>query len=171
MATVNANHIAAKGGTFEPQRTNNFLVEIAGLEGDDQNYLVLSTQAITLPNETSELIEVRYMNEVRKVAGQTTHEDISWTIRDWVDVAARDALMRWRRQVANPETGGVGLASTYKKEGSVVFVGPDGVTERVMALQGVWPQSIAPGSFDHESSDKVIIEVTLAIDKAVYELA
>jgi len=162
----NADHIAAEAGTFEPQRQNNFTVEIP--LGNDKEYISLSCQAIPLPVESNDEVEIQYQNEKRYVAGQATFDATSFTVRDYVDVDTRGAIMRWRHQVYNPATGAIGLASNYKKTVWIVMEGPDGATTRVCKLTGCWPQAVNGGTLDMSASDQVQIEVTLRFDKPIW---
>ena len=159
-----ADHIAAQGGTFEPQRTNNFTVEIA-LGSADKDLIQLSVNNVALPTEANDIIEIRYQNEVRKVAGQATVSDVNLVINDYVDQDVRGALLRWRKQVYDPATGKVGLARDYKKRGNIVLHGPDGSNTRVCKLKGAWLSSLEGGTLDYGSSDKVQITGVLTVDK------
>lgn len=172
MALTNpqsADHIAAEAGTFEPQRQNNFSVEIA-LPGADKDILVMSTQGFPLPNESNDEVEIQYQNEKRYVAGMYNLDTTSLTLRDYVDVDTRGAVMRWRKQVYDPATGKVGLAKDYKKTAYLVLTAPDGTQQRLCKLKGAWPQQVTGGSLEMSSAEQVQIEVTLRFDKVIWLL-
>jgi hypothetical protein len=172
MALTNpqaSDHIAAEAGTFEPQRQNNWSLEIT-LDEADKDVIIASLVSSALPPESNDEVEIQYQNEKRYVAGQATFETIPLTLVDYVDVETRNAILRWRLQVYNPETGAIGLAKDYKKRGSIIMTAPDGSTERVCRLVGLWPSAVPnPGTLDMSGSDKVMIEVTLRYDKAVWK--
>lgn len=161
-----ARHIANQAGDFVPQHQNNWLVEIAGLEGDDKDLIVLSLVSSNLPTEANNIIELPYGNEIRKVAGKATFEDIPLIVRDYVDRDVRGALVRWRRQVYDTRTGNVGLPSEYKKTAEMILQATNGTQLRTVRLIGVWPSTMNPGALDMASADPVQIEMTLTYDRA-----
>jgi len=168
MALTNpqaADHIAAEAGTFEPQRQNNFSFEVA-LGSADKDVIVMALQGFALPNESNDPVEVPYQNEKRKVAGQYGVDDMQLTVRDYVDVDVRGAIMRWRKKVYDPQTGKIGLAKDYKKTGWIILTAPDGTSRRVCKCKGCWPQAVNGGSLAMDSADQIQIEVTLSVDKA-----
>jgi hypothetical protein len=159
-----ADHIAAEAGTFEPQRQNNFKLEIP-LPGTDKDYISMALHGFTLPQQTNEVVEVEFQNETRKVAGKATVEEGTMILKDFVDVDTLGAVLRWRKQVYDPQTGNIGRASDYKKTGYVILTGPDGEDERVAKLIGVWPSADPSFDMNMEGSDKILLEVPIQIDK------
>lgn len=164
-----ADHIAAEGGTFEPQRQNNFSLEVA-LGAADRDLIEMALQGLTVPATINEQVIVQYKNEQRKVAGQATVEDGNLALVDYVDQDTRGAIMRWRKQVYDPETGKLGLAKNYKKTANIILEGPDGATKRVGKLVGVYPPQDPTIDLNMESSDKVLMEVPLSVDKIIWDL-
>lgn len=165
-----ARHIANQEGDFVPQHQNNWLIEIAGLEGDDRDLIVLSLVSSNLPTEANNIVELPYGNEMRKVAGRATYEDIPLIVRDYVDRDVRGALVRWRRLVYDAETGNVGLPSQYKKNAQMILQATDGSQLRAVRLIGVWPSNMNPGAVDMAADDPVQIEMTLTYDRAIWAL-
>lgn len=166
-------HLAQQQGAFEPQRQNNFSISINGLGEGDAELISLALSSLSLPNESNEIVELPYGNEVVKVAGQARFDDVTLSVRDFVDRGVRDILVRWRRQVYDPrpEQGAkIGLAKDYKKSASITLHAPDGSQKRVCSLQGVWPSTINHGSLDMATSDVVQIELTLSVDKAYWAI-
>jgi hypothetical protein len=168
MPFPNADHIASGAGSFEPQLSPRFSFEISGLDGNDSETIVLSLDGFTPPVESNEAVEILQGNEKRRVAGQADFQNATLVVKDFVDAGIRDALHRWRRKVYNPETGLMGYARDYKKQASLIWTGPDGQSQRVYTLIGVWPTEMNPGAGDMNSSDNIKIEMTLAVDKAIY---
>lgn len=164
-----ADHIAAEAGTFEPQRQNNFSIEIA-LEEADKDLIIMGLQGVPLPNESNDEIEIQYQNEKRYVAGPYTVDSTTLSIRDFVDMDTRGALMRWRKKVYDPATGQMGLAKNYKKTANIIMTAPDGSEERVCKLKGCWPQAVTGGNLSMDAGDQVLVEVTLRFDKVIWEL-
>lgn len=161
-----ARHIANQQGDFAPQHQNSWLIEIAGLDGDDRDLIVLSLVSSALPAEANNIVELNYGNEVRKVAGRATFEDIPLVVRDYVDRETREALIRWRRQVYDSRTGNVGLPSDYKKTAEMILQDTAGGNERKVRVFGIWPSAMNPGTVDMNSDDPVEIEMTLTYDRS-----
>lgn len=165
-----ADHIAPEAGSFEPQRQNNFSIEIALGVGADKDLIIMALSAAPLPNESNDEVEIPYQNEKRYVAGQYSVDATSITVRDFVDADVRGAIMRWRKQVYDPGTGQVGLAKNYKKNANIVMTAPDGTTQRVCKLKGCWPQAVSGGTLEMGGSDQVMMEITIRVDKVLWEL-
>jgi hypothetical protein len=167
MALTNpqsADHIAAEAGTFEPQRQNNFSLEIP-LSGTDKDYISMALHGLTLPQQTNEVGEIEFQNETRKYAGKANVEEGTLILKDFVDVDTLGAVLRWRKQVYDPQTGNIGLAKDYKKTGYAILTGPDGSGERVAKLIGCWPSADPSFDLNMEGSDKILLEVPIQIDK------
>jgi len=174
---MTADHIGAAGGGFEPQRANNFMLELTP-PGGDGRIIQQSLSEFPFPKEASEEIAIPYINEIRKVAGRTTYEDLDLVLNDYVDQDTAAQIEGWRRLVYVPEagaagpaapgggeSGSVGWAKDYKVDGSLILFGPDGTVERTWTLVGVWPKAFNMGSGSMEGSERVKITCTLAIDK------
>lgn len=178
---LNAQHLASAAGGFEPQRANNGILVIEGLEGWDQpdGPIALSLESFPLPKESNTIIEARYMNERRKFAGPANVDDMEIVVKDMVDIQVARMLLKWRRQVYDPagngqwgsgvpgmEQGAVGLARTYKKTGTITLIPPDRITDgRIWGVSGIWPTTMNPGDVDMTSEDFIKITITLAVDR------
>jgi hypothetical protein len=167
MALTNpqaADHIAQEAGAFEPQRQNNFQVEIP-LPGADKDLITMALHGFTLPQQVNEPINVEFQNEIRKVAGQANVEEASLMLKDFVDVDTRGAILRWRKEVYDPSTGNIGLAKDYKRSVDVVLHAPDGTLVRVARLVGAWPSADPSIELTMEGGEKILMEVPIQIDK------
>ena len=167
MALLNANFLAPSKGFFEPQRQFNWALEIALDDAGDQQLIVQGLETFDGVSESNEEIELQYANEKRYVAGQATYEAAPLVLKDMVNIGIAAAIIRWRRQVYNPETGSIGLARDYKKNADFTIVAPDQSSVRIWKFVGMWPQAVKYGSMDMTASEKVTIEVTLRYDKAI----
>lgn len=163
-----ARHIANAEGDFAPQHENNWLIEIGGLDGDAKDLITLSLVSSALPPESNEEISLPYGNETRYVAGKAQFDPIPLVVRDYVDRPVRAALMAWRRQVYDPETGNVGLPSQYKKQAEIILQASNGTLSRSCRLIGIWPQALNPGTLSMDSANPVQIEMTLRYDRALW---
>lgn len=167
MALTNpqsADHIAQQDGSFEPQRLNNFSIEIP-LDGADRDLIVAGLHGVKLPAQKNTPQKIEFQNESRKVAGQAEVDDGNISIKDFADQDTLGAILRWRKKVYDPVTGKIGLAKNYKRTCNLILHAPDGSFERIGKLIGVWP--IQDPEFEGKSEDpaKRIMEVPLSIDK------
>ena len=162
---VNADHIAAQDGGFEPQRQNLYEVEFYGVPGIEQ--LSLSITTTNLPGSSNDPISIPFRNEDRKVAGQATFDDLTIEFRDYVDQQVYAAILSWRRLVYDPASGRIGLASQYKRRGKCFLYGPDGESEKSWTIVGAWPTNDPPLALDSGSSEQLLLEVNFSIDKLI----
>ncbi len=175
---LTADHIAGSAGGFEPQRQNNFSLEIHGLPGgdSDRQSIILSLQSLSeIPGSQNATIAIPYQNETRYVAGKATVEAFQMVLRDYVDAETRDAIIRWRRLVYDAgvqgANGRIGLAKEYKKEGYIRLHGPDSdepAGRRIATLVGIWPTHDPKGNPDMSADEQMTFEVTLQVDKVVW---
>lgn len=167
---MNANHLAAMAGEFEPQRTNHFQITFQGPTGinpADSDLIRLTMDAGFLPSESSNEIELAFLNEKRYVAGSVSFEAGSITLKDMVDRDTAGAIVRWRQKVYEPLSGAVGFAAVYKCEGRITLLSPTGLELRQWRIVGAWPQSVNYGTLDMGSDDNVKIECSIRYDKAI----
>ena len=164
---------------LEPQRMNNWTLTV-GLGNPYDNDIILGLQSFQLPTETSDLIEIYYMNEKRQYAGRTMYDGGSLTLTDWINQGTAAAIRRWRSQVYNPRTGSIGLKSEYAKEATLELYAPghpgtgsgddgSGIVTKKWILKRIWPMSVSWGSLDMSASEKVQIDIQLVYDKAIFE--
>ena len=156
---------------FEPQRTNNALISVVGLEGQGtkDDILTLSVASFPLPKVNNNPIEVGYLNEKRKFDGNPVFDDLAIVFNDYLDVQTAALLWRWRYKVYDPTRGTIGLKSQYAKNGWITLFAPNGDEKfnRVYKLIGIWPSQFDPGEIDLAGEDLVKITMTLTIDKAI----
>ena len=162
---LNADHIAAQSGGFEPQRKNNFNLRlVVGGEIIQQ-----ALQSFPLPQEASEVIRINRNNRKSKVSGIVDYDDLTLVLKDYADKPVMAKLLEWRRKVWDPKEEKIGLPSKYRCNGDVVMSAPDGTSVRRWELKGVWPSKVNPGGGDMESNTQNLITVTLVVEKA-YEV-
>jgi hypothetical protein len=171
IGNMTASHIAPGGGvvTFEPQRTFNWILLLSGAGlfsgGDAIDLLRLSVVNVQLPRISTQVLTLRYMNENVKASGSAIVDANSITVRDFVDKNTFAMLNRWMEEVHNPVTGNIGYAANYKKQGSLLLVGPDGEREREIILKGIWPNALQAAELSYESEGTVNIQMSLQVDK------
>jgi hypothetical protein len=166
---------------LEPHRMNNWTLEVEGLSGGQgesgESSLVLGLQSFQLPTETSDLIEIYYLNERRQYAGRTLYDGGTLQLTDWIDQGTAEVIRAWRAQCYDPHTGRVGLKREYAKTGTISLYAPgnpgssgdsgrDPTLTRQWELINLWPVSVSWGPLDMTTSDKISIDVQLVYDKA-----
>lgn len=163
---VSASQLAPAGASirFEPSRVYNFSLIIPGL-GDGTDLVRLSVESVSGFNTNNEVINMRYQNESRKVAGGANVGNVTVTIRDFVDIPTAAILRDWRYQVHDPGTGNIGYAFEYKRNASLVMNDPKGNDTRQILLKGVWPSSFNTPDFTYTSTTGTVkISMVLVVD-------
>ena len=152
---------------YEIQRTNNFRVDIdLTAFGAETGEISLACDTSGLPNSSTDPLEAHYGNSMIKVAGKTSFEDISITVKDFIEKDIEYVLMKWRYAVYDPTTGKVGWAVNYKREARITLYAPNGTRERAWIATGVWPTTLELGDLDYSSADLRKITMTLSVDHA-----
>ena len=164
--TLSADHIAAAGGGFEPQRKNNFLLRITP-PGADAQVIELALSSFPFPKKETESGAINYMNEQRKFPQRTTVPDMELVLRDYVDQGTARVLNSWHERVFNPVTGKMGLCSTIKVQGTLILFAPDGSSYRKWTLIGVWPKAFNAGDGSMDDAGPNEITITLCVDKVL----
>ena len=155
---------------YEIQRTNNFRIDINLTEfGGEIGQIALACETTGLPNSNTDPLEAPYGNSMVKFAGKTNFDDISITVKDYIEKDIEAILMRWRYAVYNPDTGKIGWAQYYKREARITLYSPNGTRERSWVATGVWPTSVELGDLDYSSSDLRKITMTLSVDHAAMD--
>ena len=181
MPVVNpgAEHVASQLGKYEPQRKNNWCIEFTLGDGNAEEILSLSLKGSPFPKQSNAKKQIKYFNETRHYAGAVdAFEALSVKFHDYVDRAVFASLYAWRKQVWNPDSGAIGLASTYKKYGRLYLYPPNvtrsvaasGSSARTWKLFGCWPVSVTADDLDMESDgENVEITCEVSIDRALPE--
>lgn len=171
------NVLLAQGGGFEPQRKSNFCVIIPDL-GDDET-LVLSLKSAEPPPMAMVQQSIKGFNQSTHYAGAVAKfNNMPLQYHDYIDRQVLPTLSKWFKRVWNPETGGIGRASNYKKRGSLFLLPPGmeagdapGAVEaaaykdRVWVLNGIWPLSLKQDQLDHDDEGTpALINLELSVD-------
>lgn len=166
--TLNADHIGQVGGGFEPQRQNNALMFVSGLAGNENDVITLSLTSFPLPKASVNIIEVGYLNQVRKFAGKPVYEDMPVVFNDYVDQQTKQVLADWWYLVHDPISGQTAFARDYKKSARIVLYDPSGGSDREWECQGCWISNFDAGDADMEADDRVRITATITVDRCIY---
>ena len=163
MSRMGAGHMASQGGGYEPLRSFDFELQLYGVPGQD--ILKLSVDSFTPSGMSNDPIAVPYLNQVIYVAGQGKASTASVVVRDMVDQDVWGNILQWQKMVQDPDTMDIGLASTYKKQGDLVMLGPDGSGEKHYRMEGIWPTDVKAERVSYKGGDLFNITVTLSVDK------
>lgn len=165
---MTGEHIAQQGGSYEPQRTNNFMLTIPNIPGDPTGQMFeFALEAGFAPNETQEPQEIAFQNEKYKVAGPISFEQGTVRYVDYVDPDVSGRLAQWRKMCYDADTGKVGLARDYKRNARLRMFGPAGGADKEWVMLGLWPSQVTwASSLDFASPEVNKIEVSFVYDKA-----
>ena len=155
------------------------LIPGAGSGGSDTTDLKLSVESVDFPRYGTSVINFRWMNEVRKVAGGAKVEAMTVTIRDYVDINTYGIVNGWMEKVHSNANGSIGMASRYKGQGYLTLLTPEGVDRSSngngvdrssngngIECLGVWPSEFSASRLDFENDQAIVkINLTLQIDK------
>lgn len=157
---------------FEAQRSHWFMVDIKPPRGVEPNVntdpgkgdrflFQASLSSITLPQETSEVIEHIIGNKKVKMAGAVSYNEGSFTFIDYVDAHVGFSLASWRRMVYNPATDAMGYMADYKGYATIYLATThhDLANQVAWRLFGLWPSTVVYGSgqdFESPGINKVV---------------
>lgn len=168
----------AQSNDFEPQRNNNFEVQITGLNSltsvdkgraiaaNASELITLSVATYSAPQINVSPIQVSYGNNKIKFAGLPEFPDSSIVLNDYIGINVEKILSAWQKLVYDPKTQVVGLASNYKKNAYLIEYAPDGTQARQWMLVGCWPSALQLGDFNQEGGSVRQVTITLTYDYA-----
>lgn len=166
---------------FEPQRTNNFMLQITGLDNltnpatgskfnnDVSNTITLSVKSADVPVVNQEVLRIRVGNNEVKYAGVPSYNDCNVVFRDFIGKDTEAILEAWRSLTYNARTQKVGKAVNYKKVAYLVEYAPDYSVRRSWTLYGCWLNNLEPQGFDYDNNEVRTISGQLVVDYAVLD--
>lgn len=173
-------HIA-NNSDYEPQRTNNFELQITGLDElidpktgkafdkDVANTITISVKSVDLPVVNQEVLKFRVGNTEVKFAGAPTFSDSSVVFRDFIGKDTERILDAWKSLAFNMRTQQVGLASNYKKIAYLIEYAPDYSVYKSWTLYGCWLNNLEPQGFDYDENGLRLINGQLVVDYAILD--
>lgn len=169
MAENGIQSIADKIAQFEVVRSDRFrfyIDDVGGVLGAlGPADFEMSVEKMSLPTETSELIELVSGVETTKYAGKITWGEQSIIVRDFVDTTTAAFIRNWRLKVYDPDTGRVGYKKAYSGTARVQLLSPSDSVIREWKFLRIWPQEVAYGEVNLTTNDPVQITVKFAYDK------
>ena len=169
----------ASSNDYEPQRNNNFEVQITNLSGlttvdksqsiasNASDLVTLSVASYAAPQINVSSIPISYGNNKIKFAGVPEFPDSSIVLNDYIGINVEKILTAWQKLVYDPKTQKVGLASKYKKVAYLIEYAPDGTQARQWQLVGCWPSALQLGDFNQEGGSIRQITMTLTYDYCI----
>lgn len=189
---LGAYHIATNTTEYNPQRKNNFLLVVNGLDNlprvdsidpsmgdlgevdyirDAQQQIILSLKSCDVPNITQSPININRGNSTIKFAGKPTFNDLNLEIYDYIGANTKDTLLAWQYLSYNSKYDYTGMASSYKKDCQLLQLTPDGTLVRYWEIKGAWLQNVQPGNFSMDDADAAqTVTATLTYDWATLKL-
>jgi hypothetical protein len=168
---VSAAHLAPAGASirFEPSRIYNYSLIIPNLPGGGTELIRLSVESVSGFQTNNAVIDMRYQNESRKVAGGAVVGGLRIVVRDFVDIPTGRILRDWRKQVHDPATGEIGFAYEYKRQAVLVMNDPKGGDVRQIILKGIWPSAFSMPEFTYNSTNGTV-KIQMALEVDTYSL-
>lgn len=175
------NHMV-NDSNYEIQRTNNYEVQIEGLEGIldmlgnpiPQNnkagdIITLSTASFEAPSITIDPIIIPYGNGKVKYAQVGNYGDASITLNDYIGFNTEKILGAWFSLAYNPVQEVVGYAVDYKKTGYLLEFDSKYNQVRSWKLEGCWLSTFQLGQYSAEGGNVRQMTATLVYDRIVPE--
>lgn len=163
-ANMMVNYMLSEGvgSVGEAVRGNTWEVTI-----NDFDDIVLFASTVALPTLTVAQIEVAHFNEKLKIAGLVDTPNITIEVMDTINPDIASQLYDWYSSIYDPQTGAIGFASEYKKQGAIIQYDTKGNKIRHYILQGMWPTTCTMGSLDYTSADPIKLSIDFSVDKAI----
>lgn len=146
--------------SFEPTVQNRFLFYIDGIPA----YMIKKADA---PGVSFTDITLDHINVNRKLKGKADWKDITISLYNPISPSGQLAVMEWVRLHHESVTGRDGYSDMYKKDCSMVILGPltDIVSEWI--IKGALIKDANFGSYDFSSSEPTEITLSLRMDYAI----
>ena len=145
---------------FEPKVQNRFLMSIAGIP----SYLI---KKIARPSITFGEIVLDHINVKRKIKGKANWDNISCELYDPVTPSGAQAVMEWIRLSHESVTGRDGYSDFYKKQITIMTLGPVGDVVEEWILKGAYCQAANFGDMDWSSEAPANISLTIVMDYVI----
>ena len=145
---------------FEPKVQNRFLMSIAGIP----SYLI---KKISRPSITFGEIVLDHINVKRKIKGKANWDNISCELYDPVTPSGAQAVMEWIRLSHESVTGRDGYSDFYKKQITIMTLGPVGDVVEEWILKGAYCQAANFGDMDWSSEAPANISLTIVMDYVI----
>lgn len=180
-----SQHLA--NDALDLQRADLFKFRInlpTALRMDWEEHVEFAVEKFPFPARDRESIAVKYLQQVNQIpGGDVATGSVDVTVRYPFGRKTALALEKWHWMVANPRTGGIGLASEIKTTGEFRWLQPasqkgglnlnlgEGLTTNyrngmAYVLEGCWIKALKPSDADMTSGNTLVtLQMTLQIDR------
>ena len=146
---------------YEPKVPNRFMFYIDGVP----SYLINKAKSPSFDNGE---ITLEHINVYRKVKGKVRWNNITLQLYDPIAPSGKQALMEWQRLGHESVTGRDGYSDFYKKDCSMVVLGPVGDIVSEWIIKGAFIKSADFGDYDWSVGDSAIqLNIDLSFDYAI----
>lgn len=178
-------HLANNPELYEPQRRNNFELQVTGLDQLQNIYntefdstliknaadvIRFSLAKSFVPSFTQDPIEIGYGNNNFKFAGKPKWASEDIVLNDYIGAETKEVMLAWQRLSYDPKTQKVGRAKDYKKTAYLVESAPDGEIVRTWKIVGCWISSLKFDDYSAEDSARQQMNATISYDYAYPEI-
>tara|TARA_Y100001933_G_scaffold264812_1_gene332773 strand:+ start:6942 stop:7433 length:492 start_codon:yes stop_codon:yes gene_type:complete len=148
---------------FEPKTANRFIMYMDGVPA----YLI---KGVGRPNITIDVNTLDHINIKRKVrAGKAEWNNITLSMYDPIVPSAAQAAMEWVRLSHESVTGRNGYADFYKKDLTIVVLGPVGDYVEEWTIKGAFCAGTTFSDLSWETGDVATVELDIAYDYAILQ--
>lgn len=175
-------HMANNPKMFEPQRANNFELQIMDIDDlvsaqatmldadterilNGEEIIRLSIDSASVPSYSQNAIVIDYGNNKMKFADKPTFNNLPLQVIDYIGANPKDVLMAWQKLSYDAKTQKIGRASDYKKTAYLVEYTPDYQVVRTWEIRGCWLSSLSYDQFQ-QTGGKKNISATIEYDYA-----
>jgi hypothetical protein len=147
---------------FEPKLQNRFIMYIEGVP-------TFMVKGAGRPNITFNPITLDHINVKRKIKGKGEWANISIKLYDPIVPSGAQAVMEWVRLSHESVTGRDGYSDFYKKDITLVLLGPVGDKIEEWTLKGAFIAGTTMGDMDWANDAFVEISLDIAYDYAILQ--
>jgi len=136
-------------------RSNLYRVEIPGRLSEDTKFFVKAAQ---IPAKTINKIEMRYLNNIIPVAGETAvFQDWTVTVVNDIDYGIRGELETWMNAIKqNDRTTGATNQNQYYGQASITQLLQDGTDSNIVYdFYNIWPSDMTTIELGFDNVDTV----------------
>ncbi|MDX9695046.1 MAG: hypothetical protein RBT49_04575 [Bacteroidales bacterium] len=136
-------------------RSTLYRVDIPGRLSEDTKFFFKAAQ---FPNKTINKIEMRYMNNIIPVAGETaTFQDWTVTVVNDVNFGLRTEIERWMESIKNnSQTNGATNQNQYFGQAVITQILQDGTDSNVAYdFFNIWPSDLSTIEVGYDNADTV----------------
>ena len=176
-----SSHLGSDNLDLQRADLFKFRVNLPRVLGMDwEEHVEFAVEKFPFPARDRESIAVKYLQQVNQIpGGDVATGSVDVTVRYPFAKKTALALEKWHWMVANPRTGGVGLASEVKTLGEFRWLVPasqrgslnlnmeEGLAVgQIYDLEGCWIKALKPSDADMTSGNTLVtMQMTLQIDR------